>query len=329
MAKYDYLHSEVLKLFLEDKTLSSDRIAEIISKKDESVTNSASLARYIRRSGWLSKELREPKPPKPKPIKPNVKVLLFDIETAPVLAFTWSLYPNAIPTEMVHRDWFMFSWSAKWLFEDGVMSYVLTPEEATEGNDERIVRKLWDALNECDIAIGHNLDRFDVRKANARFLNYGLNLPSPYQTIDTLKAARKKFSLTSNRLDYIASVVLGIEGKMETPKGLWKKCYLGDSESLETMRLYCDKDVAVLEDVYLALRPYIQPHPNIGLLDTHNSTCCPSCGSHNLINTNTPYRTYVNEYESLRCGDCGSLSRVRKSSTPILSRSGLTVSLPK
>ena len=45
------------------------------------------------------------------------------------------------------------------------------------------------------------------------------------------------------------------------------RCIEGSSEALTMMDEYCIKDVYVLEDVYMHLRPYIQPHPNIGLLE--------------------------------------------------------------
>src|SRR4029078_8668904 len=97
----------------------------------------------------------------------------------------------------------MFNWRATWLGERKMLSDRLTPREAKNQNDKRIVKNLWKLLNEADVVIAHNGDRFDLPKINARFLIHQIKPPSHYETIDTLKTARRKFGLTSNKLDYI------------------------------------------------------------------------------------------------------------------------------
>ena len=104
---------------------------------------------------------------------------------------------------------------------------------------------------------------------------------------------------------------------METPKGLWWQAMKGDDDALEQMRLYCDQDVKVLEDVYLYLRPYIKPHPNLGLFIEEDRQCCPSCGHDELEMLNKDYVTFVNSYTAHRCKSCGSVSRARVTNTPI------------
>jgi len=183
-------------------------------------------------------------------------------------------------------------------------------------------------LDESDVVIAHNLEKFDKKRVQTRFLKYGFNLPSPYNSIDTLQHLRRKFSIISNRLDYVAKDFLGIEGKMETPKGLWWRCLDGDKDAMKTMVEYCDQDVRVLEDVYLKLRPYIQPHPNVGLIEQTNEPSCPCCGSTDL-KLSGAYHTYVNEFDVYRCGNCGSISRSRKNSTPKETRDVIKVSVPR
>jgi predicted RNA-binding Zn-ribbon protein involved in translation (DUF1610 family) len=96
------------------------------------------------------------------------------------------------------------------------------------------------------------------------------------------------------------------------------------------MQKYCDQDVLCLEQVYLKLRPYIQPHPNVGLYITDNVHSCPSCGSHDLDwNKDKVYTTNSNQYHAFRCNSCGSLGRSRTSVLKAKDKTNLTVSNPR
>lgn len=242
--------------------------------------------------------------------KSPAKILIFDIETAPLRSYTWGLWKQNVPK--VITDWFMLTWSAKWLFEDKVMSARLTGEEAIEEDDRRITEGIWRLINEADIVIAHNANKFDIKKLNTRFLMHGINPPMPYQVIDTLDVARKKFGFKSNRLDSI-NEQLGIGRKIKTDFSLWEGCMKGDDNSLMDMENYNIQDVVVLEELYLKLRPWITPHPNIGLFIEDEVERCPSCGSSHIKFEGTPYRTSVNSFQSFRCESCGSVGRSRKS----------------
>ena len=126
------------------------------------------------------------------------KILVFDVETAPLQAYVWGLWDQTVGTQQILSDWFMLTWSAKWLFDDEVMSDGLTPEEALKQDDSRVTESIWKLMDEADIVIAHNAVRFDVKKLNSRFLLNGMNPPMPYQVIDTLLHLRNKFSLSSN-----------------------------------------------------------------------------------------------------------------------------------
>ena len=70
------------------------------------------------------------------------RILLFDIETAPMEVFVWGLYKQFIPHTNVIKDWFVLSWSAKWLYEDKILSAVVTSEEAKNRDDKRILGEI-------------------------------------------------------------------------------------------------------------------------------------------------------------------------------------------
>ena len=76
------------------------------------------------------------------------KILVFDIETAPMTAFVWRRYKETVTLEQTISESFMLCWSAKWLYEEEVLGDCLTPEEAIEEKDYRIVKSLYDLINQ-------------------------------------------------------------------------------------------------------------------------------------------------------------------------------------
>jgi len=48
------------------------------------------------------------------------KILILDIETAPLLANLWGIWNQNVQLDNIYCDWFILTWAAKWLFEDKV-----------------------------------------------------------------------------------------------------------------------------------------------------------------------------------------------------------------
>lgn len=84
------------------------------------------------------------------------KILIFDIETSPMASYTWGRWKQNISLDQTISEWFMLSWSAKWLNNPNMMSDVLTPEEALREDDSRITKSMWQLFNEADIVLAHN-----------------------------------------------------------------------------------------------------------------------------------------------------------------------------
>ena len=120
------------------------------------------------------------------------RILLFDIETAPIDGYTWGTYD----TNVIHiiQDWYMLSFSCKWLGEEEVYTYSLpqykTQYRKNKKDDYELVKQLWKYFDEADVIIAHNNDGFDAPKSTARFIYHGLLPPTPYKTICTLKMAK-------------------------------------------------------------------------------------------------------------------------------------------
>lgn len=235
----------------------------------------------------------------------TAKVLILDIETAPIRAMVWRVWKENISIEQIKADWFILCWSAKWLNDSEVIGERLTGKEAKKEDDKRIVKKLWTLFDEADIIIAHNGWSFDIPKVNSRFILNGLKPPSPYRSIDTLKIAQKKFGFTHNKLDYLAKL-FGLDRKLKTDFDLWVKCLEGRDDALQYMLDYNKLDVVILEEVYLKLRGWANSHPNMNIWQTDKG--CSNCGSLNI----TPkgyYTTQTGKYKSYQCQECGAFSR--------------------
>jgi hypothetical protein len=248
------------------------------------------------------------------PVNNLPKILVFDIETTPLLAYVYQtqVWKARIDAGKVVTDWLCVTWAAKWLFSPDVISLGMTSEEIANEDDSRIVKELWKLFDEADIIIAHNGKRFDVPNMNAKFLIHGLIPPSPYVQIDTLEVAKKNFGFTYNNLNYICSI-LGIDGKIETSFELWKGCMKGDRKSLLDMEKYNRNDTIILEEVYLRLRPWIKNHPNLGVYMELDTPVCKNCGSDKLTYMNKYHHTQTGKFELYRC-DCGAIGRRRLNS---------------
>lgn len=232
------------------------------------------------------------------------KILFFDIETAPLRIFAWKTWQtDAIKVE---RDWYMLSWSAKW--HNGSQTTKCLADydgyfPASE-NDKELVTELWGMFEKADIVVGHNVDRFDIRKTNTRAILNGLMPTSPFKTVDTLKVAKRYFAFSSNRLDALGEA-LGVGRKVKTGGfELWNACMNGEPKAWERMKRYNAQDVKLLIKVYHALRPWMQNHPNVAVLwDREHG--CRNCGSMKL--SKQGFRlTPTGKRQGYKCTACAS-----------------------
>lgn len=234
----------------------------------------------------------------------KTKILLFDIETAPIVSYTWGLWEQNVVD--VKREWYMLSFAYKWLGDTKVTVKSLPMYRGyskDKENDKALVQDLWRLFDEADVIIGHNGDAFDIKKTNARFVIHGMKPPSPYKTIDTKKVAKKYFKFDSNSLNNLGKY-LGLGEKIDTGGfELWLGCMSGDMKAWAKMCRYNRQDVILLEKVYLRLRNWINNHPRTS--DSPISEVCPNCGGNHLqkrgflLNKTTKLQRW-------QCQDCAS-----------------------
>lgn len=243
--------------------------------------------------------------------KVAAKILLFDIETAPMEVYVWGLkYNNYISPDNIIKDYSVLSWSAKWLFEPDVYGEVVTGEQAINRDDASILKTMWELLDEADVVITQNGKKFDIPKLNSRFLLAGYPPPMYYQVIDTKEVMSKNFGFSSNKLDYVLKQA-GMEHKDDMEFQDWIECVRGNGKYLQKMLSYNKKDVVIMEELYLWLRPWIPSHANLGVFIDEGRECCPNCQSVELRWTGQ-YATPLGLYEAFRCGRCGAIGRSTK-----------------
>jgi DNA polymerase elongation subunit (family B) len=232
------------------------------------------------------------------------KVLIFDVETLPLVAYAWKVWDENISDSQIIKDWCILSWSAKWLHDDKIMSDVLNKREALTRNDRRIITSFWKLLEDADVVIAHNGKRFDIKKVNTRMWKHQLPKPSSYKVIDTLASVKSVFSLNHNGQNAVAKF-LEIQEKLDTDFDLWIACDRGDSEALKYMSEYNDQDVRMLEEIYLSMREWIPNHPDLriykGVIEG-----CPVCLSSRSESAGY-YTAKSNRYPEHRCLDCGTV----------------------
>lgn len=211
----------------------------------------------------------------------KAKVLIYDIETSPNIGWFWRAgYKQNIGVNQILKERAVICVSYKWLNENIV--YNLTWD--INQNDYFLIEQFINVLNEADLIVAHNGDNFDLKWLRTRALYHGLHkqmLPN-YKQFDTLKVAKSKLYLNSNRLDYI-SKFLGFEGKIQTTPDLWNEVVIkNDQNSLGYMLQYCDEDVRQLENVYKELQYLDNPRYHVGVLNEQPKFTSPITGGLNL-----------------------------------------------
>jgi len=237
----------------------------------------------------------------------QAKILLYDIETSPNIAYIWGKYEqNALGDFIQERKMISVAW--KWLGEKKVHVIALPdfPGYKKDMDDNsKLVKKFYDVFCQADIVIGHNVRSFDNKMINADFIRCGLNPPAPYKSIDTMKVARRHFRFNSNKLDDLGKMLCGDSKVQHTGFKLWRDCLAGKPDAWAMMKRYNKQDVALLEKVYLKLRPWMTQHPNLN--EYTRQANCPGCGSPDLTEQGHRY-TLAGKKKRYKCNGCGKWS---------------------
>lgn len=230
------------------------------------------------------------------------KVLLWDTEFSPLEVYTWSLWPKAIPSNMVNSTQRMLCWGAQWYGEKKIMV-------GTEWDDGRVgmLTRLHELLSEADFVVSWNGQRYDTKMVNREHLLVGLPPVPPYREIDLMVTAKQKFKFASNKLDHVAQE-LGVGQKLNhTGFDMWRGVMNGDTEAQDLMVSYLRQDVRLLTPVYDKLKGWIKMmHPV-----SYDVGSCHNCGSTHLQRRGFS-KTLSGVYQRFQCVDCGRWHRGTK-----------------
>jgi hypothetical protein len=231
----------------------------------------------------------------------EIKRLFFDIETSYYVVPTFQFWKVNINPDNILRQKKIICIAYKWQYEDKV--HVLKWDENQD--DTKLVKDFIQVIKHADEIVAHNGDKFDIKELRTRAILTG-NLMFPiYRTLDTLKKSRQYFRFASNKLDYLGKV-LNVGRKLDHEgMKLWIDiCEHKNKASLKTMVEYCVQDVAVLEDVYMVMSPYIYHNTNMAVLKGGEKWHCPECASENvqLSHTDATAMGYIKRH--MKCNSC-------------------------
>lgn len=228
--------------------------------------------------------------------------LFFDIETSPYVGTFWQPgFKKTISFDDIVEDAKIICICYKWEGEKEVCYLHWDKNQ----DDKKMLESFIKVANQANELVGHNGDRFDLAWIRTRCLYHRIPMFPTYRTIDTLKIARAKFRLPSNKLDSI-SKYLNIGQKIKVTFGLWKKIkFEKDRKALDKMISYCKKDVIQLQRVFNEFWIHLEPKVHYGVLFGSDRGDCPECGSDDLrrvVRRTTATGLKKIQYQCQTCG---------------------------
>lgn len=185
-----------------------------------------------------------------------------------------------------------------------VLDYPGTDIIAKERN---LLKDLSERLLAADVWLTHFGTWFDLPFVNSRLLYHHLPiLPPNFSHIDTWKISRNRLKLRNNRLITIQEHLKLAEEKNAIKPEQWIRALGGHRPSMSYIVEHCRRDVLVLEETYLRLRPLVLDHPSRGLVDGRGG--CGVCGERSLQKRGF-HITRTRKYQRFQCTKCGAWSK--------------------
>lgn len=224
----------------------------------------------------------------------NLKILFYDIETAPLKAYIWQLGEQVVRHHQLLNDTpFTDIICISYAWNDGKPAKTLGWD--FEKQDSKSVTEEFDKLiAEADIVIGKNNAGFDDKHLNFhRMINnrngmHDWNLKSD----DLERHLRRNFKMPSNSLDYI-SKLLGLGGKSQVGFEDWINIVeKRDKSSYDKMLSYCEKDVEDTRTIWNYCYKHFTPRHSLKAFQkkkekTIDNFKCELCGSSDVHKNGT------------------------------------------
>lgn len=175
------------------------------------------------------------------------------------------------------------------------------------GAEKRLLKDVSKVMLDSDVWLTHYGTWYDIPFLNTRLLYHGLPvLPPNYPHIDTWKISRNRLKLRNNRLVTISSFLKTLDEKDAIQPEAWLRALGGHRPSMAKIVEHNRRDVLVLEEVYMILRPLVLDHPNKNLVDGRGG--CGVCGEMKLQKRGF-HITRTRKVQRYQCTACGGWSK--------------------
>lgn len=155
-------------------------------------------------------------------------------------------------------------------------------------------------LLDCECWLTHFGTYYDLPFVNTRLLYHKLPiLPPNFAMIDTWKISRNRLKMRNNRLVTISEFLGTKDEKNAIKPEQWIRALGGHGPSMDYIVEHCRRDVLVLEEAYLRLRPLVLDHPRSVL----GADKCGVCGGKYHRRGFAVTRT--RKYHRVQCSSCG------------------------
>lgn len=235
------------------------------------------------------------------------KVLFFDIETSPCLAYVWGCGKQFVGIKQLRKERKIIS--IGYLFNKEKTVKVLKMDlnkhfinKFDDDADKEMLKKFVKIYNNANLVVAHNGRRFDRARIRARLVKYGLpdlDMSIPFDDSYTMT---KAIDFTSHKLDHLGRY-LQTGQKDHIDYDVWVKVMEGSKKALNEMCVYMKTDVIRLRSAYNKLKPYAKSKLNLSAFhDT--AEICPNCGTNNFCKDAIRY-TNSGQFQAYLCKDCG------------------------
>lgn len=235
-------------------------------------------------------------------VRSDLRILFYDIETAPVKAYLWNKY-TVVAGQDLDPDQQQSILTIAYKFNTDKEAKCLAVNSEAIRKDRHILEEFAKVLEKADFAVGHYANKFDWPKLMWRFAYNGLPCPNKPKHLDTYRLQKSTFlNDWSNSLDHIAKM-LGFEGKTKVSWEIWAKIMDGTKEeriqALEVLKQYNKNDVVILENIFNKLLPYYNTVLPIG----KSVSACPHCGSESFSKVGVR-KTIKSVTQRYKCNKC-------------------------
>lgn len=254
----------------------------------------------MRAAGLITPRPKLFQDPKTEPV-----IGVIDLEVLPMEVYTYGLFDQNMGVNQIIEHASLASFAIQKLGQE--IEYYEVNWRRNPRDDKALTKKLHEKMSSCDIIIGQNIDAFDTRVANERFLEHDLGPAKPVHSLDTLKMSRRHFKLPSHSLEYKSKRFC--ENKKLTNRKfhgilLQIECLKKNPEAWAEMQEYNKIDVLATAEFAKKIAPWYEKNLNSMKPGTLFQCSNILCGSTNIIHRGwKPLRSGT--YKQYTCLDCG------------------------